>query len=332
MKILLRTSMLMMLVIPLIGPLVVNGQEVVSAVYTSGQEDRDTKDRERDAKDRESDEVEAKNAKSGITYAKNVGYGCGESADCDEGVAVIDASEMLVDMSSFDYKINAYTHEVTVQMGFVEDMVTNELALNVIEGSNTSTTTIDGTTNTGGSFVTVGTNPDASGNYNYEFRSGPLDDHGFAKLGEYSITITQGGSSSQIPTTDGTTFQSAINIEVPKIINSGGDTYSLLGDSVNNDTDADDVIDSEVISPSTTIPINEYGIYELESIGYEEVNDTETNWDVNDLTISKYDHVIRPIDGNYLVLNGTDASSHSISATATNTNSSIPPGIPICFS
>ena len=106
-----------------------------------------------------------------------------------------------------------------------------------------------------------------------------------------------------------------IQIHTPKQEVIDGKTYAQIGDGVNVDTYVDDnapYLNMTLVDPSYKLDI--YGIYELESIGYDQVNNKESSssssdWSINDLTFLKYDHIVRPLDGNYVLKKDIDASS-----------------------
>ncbi|MFV0289191.1 MAG: hypothetical protein ACK5HR_07070, partial [Mycoplasmatales bacterium] len=120
-------------------------------------------------------------------------------------------------------------------------------------------------------------------------------------------------------------------IHTPRQIVIGEEIYALIGDGVNVDTDVEELIKTDVTTPETveTSAVVEaapaYGVYELESIGYEEANAStsvsnyKADWSDKDLTLTKYNHVIRPLDGNYLIADNIDAT---ISKTDTNVDNS----------
>ncbi|MFV0288626.1 MAG: GLUG motif-containing protein [Mycoplasmatales bacterium] len=118
--------------------------------------------------------------------------------------------------------------------------------------------------------------------------------------------------------------ENTIQIHTPRQETIGEEVYAVIGDGVNIDTDVNDSVPSDIARPSTVS--NTYGIYELESIGYEKANPNTTesastskaDWTENDLTLTKYDHIIRPINGNYYIENDIDASTSSSNSSTDN--------------
>ncbi|MFV0288576.1 MAG: hypothetical protein ACK5HR_03895, partial [Mycoplasmatales bacterium] len=108
-------------------------------------------------------------------------------------------------------------------------------------------------------------------------------------------------------------------IHTPKQEVIDGTVYAVVGDGVNTNTDVNNVINSDVSTPATAKPSiidedkNAYGIYELESIGY-----NSDLWSKADLTLTKYDHIIRPENGKYIIAGNIDASPTKANTIAEN--------------
>lgn len=194
-----------------------------------------------------------------------------------------------------DYKINAQTLDIDLLLADV-DVIEKEIGeqeIQIFDASEKMIYQEDIKFQIGDNNIKLNNNG---------FIPNKVDSGIFKQDSEYEIRLLN----------DGEMFEK-VKIHMPKQIQYDGKLYSLIGDGVNVDTDVNDEIDSDISTPMTVDsskinPLKQaYGIYELESIGYEDAGNP-IDWSENDLTLAKYDHIIRPIDGSYLMSENIDAT------------------------